>query len=307
MTDIRTTDLNLLKAFDALMDERSVTRAAARLSLTQPAVSGMLTRLREAFDDPLFVRSQRGVTPTLRAHSLAAGVKRVLADIENMLQPSAFDAATAQLTFSVAATDYALRAVMLPLVRALRPVAPGVRVAVRPLDEEQLASQFERGDIDMALITPDTAKADLHARTLYEESYVCTLRADHPEVRNGPLSVDRFCALEHVLVSYAGDPFRGATDTALNRLGRSRQVVLSLNNFLVLPELLRTSDLVAVVPRRLVQDTDGLAILNPPLEIQGFTKLAVWHERTHRDPGQQWVRQLLFDTVGSILGSTLDG
>jgi DNA-binding transcriptional LysR family regulator len=299
--DIRTTDLNLLKAFDALMDERSVTRAATRLSLTQPAVSGMLTRLRDAFDDPLFVRTQRGVTPTLRALTLAPGVKRVLADIEAMLQPSAFDPGTARMTFSVAATDYALRAVMLPLVRALRPLAPGVRVAVRPLDESQLPTQFERGDIDLALITPDTATGDLHARKLYEESYVCALRADHPEVQKGPLTVERFCALEHVLVSYAGDPFRGATDAALDAQGLSRSVVLSINNFLVLPELLRSSDLTAVVPRRLVQDADGLALLQPPLGIRGFTKIAVWHERSHRDPGQQWVRQLLFDTIHETL------
>jgi DNA-binding transcriptional LysR family regulator len=124
MTDIKTLDLNLLKALDALLDERSVTRAASRLGLTQPAVSGMLTRLRESFEDPLFVRTQRGIIPTLRALEMSEPVKRLLSDAEALLQPPAFDPATARMTLSVAATDYALRAIVVPFLCALRPRAP---------------------------------------------------------------------------------------------------------------------------------------------------------------------------------------
>ena len=122
MADIRTLDLNLLKAFDALMDERNVTRAAQRLALTQPAVSGMLVRLREAFGDPLFVRASRGVVPTARAEALAPAVRQLLQDVTALLQPPGFDPATATGTLTVAATDYALRAVVLPWMAALRAV-----------------------------------------------------------------------------------------------------------------------------------------------------------------------------------------
>ncbi|KHJ68072.1 transcriptional regulator [Pantoea rodasii] len=293
-TDIRTLDLNLLKALDALLDERSVTRAAERLSLTQPAVSGMLVRLRECFDDPLFTRTQRGIIPTLRALELAQPIKTILAEVSELLQPKAFDPATAEITLKVAATDYALRAVIVPFMAALRLQAPGIRVAVLPVNNEQLTAQFERGDIDFALITPDTAPADLHARSLYDEDYVCLLREGHPLAQTDAFTLDSFCAQDHALVSYVGGSFSGVTDKSLAALGRSRRVTLSVCSFLVLPEILRVSDLISVVPRRLTQDLPGLSVLPPPLAIQGFNKIVVWHERTHRDAGHRWLRELLF-------------
>jgi DNA-binding transcriptional LysR family regulator len=299
MGDVRSLDLNLLKALDALLDERSVTRAAARLGLTQPAVSGMLTRLRESFDDPLFVRTQRGVVPTLRAAELAGPVKRALSDIEALLQPAAFEPSTTSFTLSLAATDYALRVIMVPFLSALRPRAPDVRVAVRPIQDDRAQAQLERGDLDLALMAAETTAPDLHARRLFDEQYVCALRQDHPDAAGGRLSLDRFCALDHALVSYAGGGFRGVTDDALAKLGRERRVPLSVPSFLVLPEILRASDLVAVVPRRLVSGAEGLALLDPPIEIPGFTKVAAWRERTHRDPGHRWVRALLFETCSA--------
>ncbi|QCP62379.1 LysR family transcriptional regulator [Pantoea sp. SO10] len=293
-TDIRTLDLNLLKALDALLDERSVTRAAERLSLTQPAVSGMLTRLRECFDDPLFTRTQRGIIPTLRALELAQPVKTILAEVGELLQPKAFDPSSADITIKIAATDYALRAVVVPFMAALRLQAPGIRVAVLPVNNEQLTAQFERGDIDFALITPDTAPADLHARSLYDEDYVCLLREGHPLAQPNALTLDSFCAQDHALVSYVGGSFSGVTDKSLAALGRTRRVTLSVCSFLVLPEILRVSDLISVVPRRLTHNLPGLSVLQPPLPIQGFNKIVVWHERTHRDAGHCWLRELLF-------------
>lgn len=292
--DIRHLDLNLLRTLDVLLDERNVTRAAKRLALTQPAVSGMLTRLRESFDDPLFVRTQRGIVPTRRAQALAAPVKQLLGDVETLLKPPAFGPATTCVTLTLAATDYALRTVVVPLMAMLRHQAPGIRVAVVAVDNDRLQTQFEQGDVDLALVTPETTPPGLHARPLYQEAYVCVMRADHPDAANGRLTLDRFCALEHALVSYYGGNFAGATDRALADLGRTRRVALSVNSFLVLPDMLRISDLIAIVPRRLAQHAEGLAILAPPLTIPGFSKSAAWHERTHRDPAHRWVRETLF-------------
>jgi DNA-binding transcriptional LysR family regulator len=297
--DIRTFDFNLLKALDALLDERSVTGAAERLSLTQPAVSGILTRLRDHFDDPLFVRAQRGMVPTTRALALAGPVKQMLAEVEGMLRPQGFNPATAELTLTIAATDYALRAVMVPFLSALRRQAPGIRVAVQPV-HDSLLTQLERGDVDLALITPETATPELHTRFLFDERYVCVLRADHSNAQ-GPLTLDQFCALDHALVSYSGNPFAGATDTALAAMGRARRVTLSVTSFLVLQDFLRVSDLIAVVPHKLAVLTDGLALLEPPLEIAGFRKIAAWHQRTERDPARSWVRELLFDTCRTLI------
>lgn len=298
--DIRDLDLNLLKTLDALLDERSVTRAADRLSLTQPAVSGMLHRLRESFGDPLFVRAQRGIVPTLRAEQLAIPIKQMLADVEALLQPQGFDPLIASLTLNLASTDYALRAVVVPFLRALREEAPNIRIAVQPLNDQQLASQMDRGDIDLALTTPETTPTGLHAAPLFDERYVCLMRTDHPDARNGAISLDHFCALDHVLVSPSGGGFRGVTDIALERIGRARRVISSVTSFLILPELLMQSDLIAVVPRRLVRHETGLRMMEPPLEIPGFSKTLVWHERTHRNAGHQWVRSLLLETIRSL-------
>lgn len=293
--DLRTLDLNLLKTLDALLDERSVTRAAARLSLTQPAVSGMLTRLRDNFGDPLFIRAPHGMVPTLRAQQLAPVVKQILNDINMLLQPARFDPLTADFTFTLAATDYALKAVVVPFIAALKVRAPNIRVRVIPVEPERLTAQFEQGKIDLALLTPSTTPGDLHSRTLYKERYVCMLRADHPDAR-APLSLDRFCALEHILVSYEGESFWGVTDDALAKVGRKRRVGLSVSSFLVLPEVLAVSEMIAVVPSRLASARASICVQEPPVAIHGFTKSMAWHERTHRDPAQQWLRELLHET-----------
>lgn len=298
-SDIRHLDFNLLKALDALLDERSVTRAAERLALTQPAVSGMLTRLRESFDDPLFVRAQRGIVPTLRAQQLAVPVKQLLSDIEHILQPQA-EPATASMTLTIASTDYALRAVVVPFLSALRVQAPNIRVAVQPVDNQHLLSQLDRGDVDWALVTPESTAAGLHTSTLFNERYVCVMRANHPDAIGETLSLDRFCALDHVLVSSSGGAFQGVTDQALARIGRSRRVTVSVTSFLVLPEILMGSDLIAVVPRRLAKKSTGLIMLEPPIDIPGFSKAVAWHERTHHDPGQKWLRSLLIDTCKTL-------
>lgn len=296
MTDIRNLDLNLLKALDALLTERSVTRAADRLGLTQPAVSGMLARLRDAFGDPLFVRTQHGVIPTMRAQQLVSPVRQVLSGVESLLQPAAFVPEQATFTVSLAATDYALQAVAVPFIAQIRQRAPGIRIAIRPTEDSHIISHFERGDLDLALMTPQSAPPDLHARRLFEETYVCAMRSTHPDAQDGTLSLDRFCACDHALVSYTGERFRGVTDDALAQLGRSRHVVLSVTSFLVLAEVLRSTDLIAVVPKRLMTNAAGLSLMPPPVHIPGFTKLAVWHERTHNDAGHRWVRSVLFDT-----------
>lgn len=293
--DLRTLDLNLLKTLDALLDERSVTRAAARLSLTQPAVSGMLNRLRDYFDDPLFIRAPHGIVPTLRADALASPIKRILADIDVLLQPVEFDPQTANMTFSLAATDYALRAVIVPFIAALKVQAPMIRVRVVPVEPDRLVSQLEQGKIDIALMTPHTTPAELHSRALYDERFVCMMRADHPDAGQ-PLTLDRFCALEHVLVSWEGESFHGVTDDALAAINRSRRVGLSVSSFLVLPEVLAISDMIAVVPARMAENRSGMFFCDAPVDVPGFTKSMAWHARSHRHPAQSWLRGLLLET-----------
>ena len=295
MKDITQLDLNLLKALDALLDECNVTRAASRLGVTQPAMSGMLTRLRENFGDPLFVRAKHGIVPTQRALELSAPLKQVISQISALLQPPNFDPLTANITFTIAATDYALRAVALPFLSALKQQAPHIRIALVPVDDKQVQLQLERGDIDLALLTPESTPPDLHAKNLFDEHYVCVLRQGHPAMQGRKqLTVSQLCELDHALVSYTGGGFRGVTDEALEKLGQQRQVSLSVKSFIILPEILRASDMVAILPSRLVAGMDDLMVFDPPIEVPGFTKVAAWHERTHRDVAHRWLRELLF-------------
>lgn len=289
--DIRALDLNLLKALDALLDEGSVTRAAQRLSLTQPAVSGMLTRLRDYFGDPLFVRTSHGMVPTLRASELSMPVKQILTDIAILLKPMQFDPMTAELTYTLVATDYALKAVVVPLIVALKQHAPRIRIAVRSVDSERMYQQLSRGEVDLALVTPQTTPDDLHGRALYQEEYVCVARSHHPLAAASEMTLEQFCEQEHILVSTEGR-FMGVTDEALAELSLTRRVGVSVNSFLVIPDILRSTDMIAVVPGRMVPVDSDLAIIPLPLNVPGFTKSMAWHERTHRDPAHQWIRAL---------------
>jgi DNA-binding transcriptional LysR family regulator len=298
--ELKNLDLNLLKTLDALLEERSVTRAATRLSVTQPAVSGMLTRLRESFADPLFIRTQRGIVPTNRALQLAGPVKRILDDVEQILRPEEFDPATSTLTVSLTATDYALQAIVLPFIARLRLAAPNMRVAVRPPEDNHTQQQLEKGEIDIAIVTTYAIAPDLHARTLYEERYVCAMGAHHPLANQQDLSLDDFCGWDHALVSWSGSEFNGVTDTALQKLGYQRRVSLSVQSFLFLKEVLRTTHLITVVPARLIVPGQGITTREPPLVVPGFTKVAAWHERTHQDPAHQWLRELLFQSSARI-------
>ncbi|RMR01954.1 LysR substrate-binding domain-containing protein [Pseudomonas syringae group genomosp. 7] len=171
---------------------------------------------------------------------------------------------------------------------------------MQPVDHQKLQNQLDLGEIDLALVTPEAVTPGLHAIALFDESYACVMRSEHPDAMNSEISMDRFCALDHVLVSPAGGGFHGVADEALEKLGRSRRVTVSVTSFLVLPEILMCSDLIAVVPRRLAVHQVGLRSLEPPVEIPGFRKILVWHERTHSDAGHRWVRSLPIETTRAL-------
>lgn len=293
MSNIRNTDLNLLVAFDALYDLRSVTRAAERLALTQPTVSGMLTRLRELFGDPLFVRTQYGVLPTPRADELAEPVKRLLADFDTLIAPKEFDPGSASMTVSISANDYMQNALIVPFIRRLREEAPGIRLALLPAYRAGLAEKLARGAIDLAVTIAEFADPGLPRHHLYRERYICVARKDHPH-RGKKLSVKAFCRYDHVLVSPTGGGFSGPTDNALAELGASRRVAISLPSFHVMLETIRTDDFLALVPGRLLHGkTAGLKVFEPPVVVPDFDVIACWHQRNNVDSAQRWIRGLL--------------
>ena len=300
MANIKNLDLNLLRVFDTLMDEKNVSRAAEKLAVSQPAVSGMLTRLRHSLDDQLFIRSQHGIVPTIRANELAGPVKKLLRELDSVLEPTLFEPESAELTLSIAVTDYSLRAIVEPFLLALRKEAPNIKVAVRWINEHELLEQMERGIIDIALTTPESSPVDLRAKTLFDETYVCVLRDGHPLLKDVSLTIDQFCSIDHAIVSYVGGAFEGTTDQVLRKVQKQRRVVLSVPSFLSLVDILKTSDLCAVVPKRLIKNVQGLTTVNLPFEVPGFTKIIAWHERTHESEAHRWIRELIFRICNEI-------
>lgn len=296
--DSKRLDLNLLVTLEALLVEQNVTRAAARLHLSQPAVSAQLSRLRDMFDDPLLIPVQRGMVPTAKAADLLDPLRLALDQVRaTVATHSSFDPAKARLIVAIACTDYLQTAVVGPLIKQLRTTAPGVRVALRTLDATQLEAQMARGEVDLAFMTPDTAPPALRAKPLFDERYVLIGRRDHPRLRR-KLTVEQFAALEHVIVSPRGGGFTTPVDNALAALGHRRNVVLSAASFLFVPELVSQSDFVALVPRRLVRDrTDKLTVTECPFPVEGFGIAMVWHERNHGHSGQRWLR----DTVSALI------
>lgn len=291
MINLNRLDLNLLLTLDVLLREHNVTRAAQRLNLSQPSVSVQLARLREIFDDPLLLPGPRGMQPTVRADELREPLRQALEALERAVSPvNAFDPARASVTWRIAATDYTESAVLLPLLGTLRRDAPASRLAVFELNPGQIKRQAEQGDIDLFFHLREGAPASLHQRLLFTERYVLAGRLGHPALKHRP-SLKQFCQLEHVIVSPEGGGFQAATDDALAARGLTRNVVLSVPHFLFMLDALARTDLVAVLPERLVATTGALQVVDPPLDLPGFDMLMLWHERLHRDPGHKWLRQ----------------
>jgi DNA-binding transcriptional LysR family regulator len=293
-------DLNLLVSLDVLLAERNVTHAARRLSLSQPALSAQLKLLRELFRDPLLLPATRGMTPTARALELQAPLREMLATLSALVaERQPFDPASAQDTFRIATTDSIQAVVCVPLIARLRRSAPGVRIALFPVDGARLPEQMASGEIDLALVTPQAMPAALKTRPLYDERFLCLLRSGHPAAAR-PLDLDTFCSLDHALVSPAGGGFSGVVDDVLDKLGRRRRVVVSLNSFLLAPELVAESDLVCTVPARLARRWDDrLAVMAPPCEVGAFSMAMGWHPRAHSDPAQRWLRDELAAAAGA--------
>jgi DNA-binding transcriptional LysR family regulator len=301
--DSRRLDLNLLVTLEALLVEQNVTKAAARLHLSQPAVSAQLSRLRDVFDDPLLIPAQRGMTPTAKAVELLEPLRQALDQVRaTVATHSNFNPAKARLTVAIACTDYLHAAVVRPLVVELRTRAPGVRVALRNLDLPQLEAQMARGDVDLALMTPAAAPPSLRTRHLFDERYVLIGRRNHPRLEDG-ITVEEFAQLEHVIVSLRGGDFVTPVDDVLAALGHSRNVVLSAVSFLLVPEIVSQSDFVALVPERLVHDrADKLQLVDCPFLVEGFAVGMVWHERSHGHSGQRWIRETIASLINAHTG-----
>ena len=297
--DVALIDVKLLTAFDALIVERSVTRAAAKLGLTQQGLSGQLSRMRTLFADPLFVRDGTGVTPTPQAEVLHPHVLAALHGLRSLVEQQTFDPARFDGVISLAAADYAVALILPPLLQTLRTAAPKLRLAVRPVNSATLELEMRERRIDLALTVPQFTPQGLRSHLLFKEEYVGAVSASHPLAKL-PIDLDRFCAYRHLLVSPNKGDFQGPTDDALAAIGRHRDIALIVPSFAVVADILNATDLIAVLPRQmLLRSGHNLFTFEPPVAIEGFELYAFWPERTHSDPMHRWFRTACFNSFAT--------
>ena len=296
--DIRAVDLNLLKAFDALMNERAVTRSAGRIGLSQPAMSHALSRLRGLFADDLFVRTATNMEPTARAREIAPLVATAIEHIEAALSLGAgFEPARSAAVFTAGMAEYAEIALVGQLARGFAREAPGATLRLLPASGHEAIEQLERGAIDVAVAHLPHVPAHVESIVLLRDPFVVVARKGHP-IAGQSLSLEAYAAQNHVLVSPRGAT-SGALDGILVDFGLKRRIALLVATYLAVPAALAASDLVATVPQRTARQiaaTAEIAIMPLPIDFAMTVSMA-WHRRAASDPAQAWFRSMLINAA----------
>lgn len=290
-------DLNLLPIAVALYDQRSVSRAAEKLGMSQPAVSAALAKLRKAIGDPLFVRTSRGMEPTPRAQTLVGPARDALLQIdEKVLSDTSFDPLSTRRTFRLALSDFG-EIVFLPrLMEVMATLAPNASLQSRSLPAPLIATGLESGEIDLAVgYIPDFKEGNYYQQRLFTNSFACLVRAGHP-LTHGRLTLETYQKLKHVAVVTQGRHHE-VFESFLAKRGIHRNVVLYTAHFTGLPRIVCHSDLVVTIPQAVAVNcariTPGIRMITPAFEMPVLDVKQHWHRRFHKDPRNKWLRSVL--------------
>jgi DNA-binding transcriptional LysR family regulator len=292
--NLRSIDLNLLIILDALIELRSVRRAADRVGLSQSATSHALDRLRKLLDDELLVRTHSGMEPTTRALSLAGPVRLALQDIQRALAPDRFEPSKAEIGLTIAVETYETIVLVPRLVDEIRREAPGVALTVKSGSTEDILAGIDQSRVDLAIGLFAGLPERFMTCRLLSDGHACTMRADHP-LASGPLTLDRFLDAHHLMVSMSGG-MTDVIDAALAERGLTRRITMRLPNGLAAVLALARSDMVATVTygvARVFAATAPLAMVDFPLSIPATTFRLVWNRRFHDSAAHMWLRRKL--------------
>jgi DNA-binding transcriptional LysR family regulator len=296
-------DLKLLRTFVVLMAEKSVSRTAERLGISQPATSHALGRLRELFQDPLLLRSRAGMVPTERATAIEITVRRLLTDYDALVsEGQPFDPAVSRHTFVLSAPEYAEHLLMPGISRRLREEAPGVHIEVRAPDRDHAYELLESGRVDLRIAWLPKPPVSLRSLQLFQDRIVCIAHRDHPTIQ-ATLSLAQYLAAPHVRPLGTGRTTTGLLiDEAVERQGKGRKLDLAflVQNFLTIPFMMDGTDVIATLPLTLAQrfqQQHPLQILETPLRLPRVRYAAYWHERSQKDAGHRWLRALVADAA----------
>jgi DNA-binding transcriptional LysR family regulator len=308
------TDLHmkLLLAFEAMLTYRNVTAAAEAIGLSQPAMSVCLNRLRALFNDPLFVRTSRGMEPTPYAQELADPIRAALNTLRQTLnRNTSFDPSTSTRTFHISMTDIGARVFLPPLLQHLSKVAPGVNLHAVQLPIKELREALESGEMDLAVGFIPGLSTGYYQQRFFNRSYVCIARRDHPVIGD-TLSLDEYLAASHAVVSAPGTG-HDVVESVLAERGYTRRVALHVSHFLAIPLIIASTDLVVTIPTMLAESylhTSNIKLLAPPLAFPEYAIAQYWHSRFHKDPANRWLRGLLSemfqDSADSLIGQASD-
>jgi DNA-binding transcriptional LysR family regulator len=287
-------DLNLLRVLDALLETRSVSGAARRLDLSQPATSAALSRLREALHDPILVRSGNRMAATPLAQELRPRLARIFEDLGDALSAAAtFNPVTTERRFRIGANDYAALVLLVPLAQRLRRLAPRATLEILPCDPVSDTGLVTR-EMDLVVADRWSLRGNPNLETLFHESFVSIARADHPRLSRRP-TLKEFLNEDHALISPRGVT-PGVLDYALEALSHTRRVALTTPHYLVAPIIVAHTDLILTLPRRVADcfaGIYGLRTFRPPVRLEGFDVVLAFHPRSVVEPPVQWLRQII--------------
>ncbi|MBD2495407.1 LysR family transcriptional regulator [Nostoc sp. FACHB-280] len=296
LIDLSAVDLNLLVAFEALFEEKSVTAAATRLYLGQPAMSAALGRLRTLFQDDLFIRIGREMQPTAKAVAIAPDIKAALQQIRQTLAASqTFDATTSQNTFTIGSSDYSSYVVMPKLLQVCHQIAPKINFRLIGFAKDSVGELLENQEIDLALGVFQNPPRQTIQMPLFTEHFVGICRRGHPVISQDAIAPESFANLLHALFTIRQDEV-GEIDKVLAQSNLKRRIVLTTPHLLVLPAIISSSDLVAAVPSRLVTslaDEGAVEIFELPIQTQPWMISMLWSRLTDQDQANCWLRQML--------------
>lgn len=298
-------DLNLLLAFEALNETRSVSRAADRLGLRQPAMSAALGRLRLAFSDQLFVRASGAMQPTPRAARLASAVTKALGELREAMNDAPFEPLATNRIFTIASTDYTTLVLLPHVMAALEREAPNVDLRIVGYDKGDIPDLLDRGEIDLALGVFRSPSDNAVRKFLCPEHFVGLARKGHPSIKNGAIDLLEYAGAHHALVSVRRDAI-GEIDLALETLGLVRRIAVVLPHMLVLPPLLARSDLVAAVPKRAADAmlTDDIKTFEIPLTLSMWRIEMLWNPASRRDQASVWLRSKILRAAEAVTKKT---
>ncbi|MFM4805878.1 LysR family transcriptional regulator [Aeromonas bivalvium] len=298
-------DLNLVVIFDAIMQEQSVTAAAQRLAMTQPAVSNALTRMRHTWQDPLFVKAGRGLKPTPFAVALWQQIAAPLSDIRHAVAPPDFDPASSEQTFRIALTNGLTSLYWGPLRQHIEAHAPGINIHAVPY-VGQMTQQLEDAEADLVLGSSDAGSEHVQMQVLFENPFVVAM-APNNVLAKGILTLEDFIAADQLLVSLSGQA-QGIVDTCLAKQGLRRRLAMTLNSFAGAIELVRTTSLITVLPYPIVADSvarGDIVTRKLPLQVPASTIYMAWHRRDVRNASLCWLKNVIADLTTQLIASRL--